>query len=181
VILGVAGGEAGTSRYLLAGAAVLGISGAVGWTLVGARAIALAAAQDRRSLPAARTVAGVAVLAACAITLPARFAQGRTEADKSSDLALSAKGLSPVIPRAGGRVRILAACGRPTVRRYRTTLLAWDLDVRLDQLNTLGHPEGLVIQERQTSGWVPPVRPGRPVLARAGMWRVVRVPCARPG
>lgn len=180
VIAGVAGGEAGTPRYLLPGAATLGIAGAVGWTLLGVRVIDMAR-HHGGGVSALRIALAAAVVAACVITLPARYAQARDEADASSDLALSAKGLAPVIRAAGGRGRILAACGRPTVRRFRTTLLAWDLNVRLDEINTLARPAGIVLQERQTSGWVPPVLPGRPLLARAGRWRVVRVPCGGAG
>jgi hypothetical protein len=127
-------GFAGEARYLLPGAAVVAVAGAVAVARVPAAGAVAAGVLLVAALPRAGELAG----------LPARLAHQH---------ALAA-GLERAIADAGGRDAVLR-CGRPAVGRYRGTLLAYHLRVPKHAVRADGRPGAVTFHSRLT-----PASPG---------------------
>jgi len=137
-------GFSGEARYLLPGAALLAVAGAVAAARVAARP----------AVPAAAAVPALIVLAAIPRAdvlagLPDRLAHAHA----------LATGLERAIAAHGGRDHVLS-CGRPAVGRFRGTLLAYALDVPKHTVRADGAPADVTFSSRLTqhSTLSPPTR-----------------------
>ncbi|HEX8204448.1 MAG TPA: hypothetical protein VF587_00165 [Solirubrobacteraceae bacterium] len=144
-------GFSGEPRYLLPGAALIAVSGAV------------AMARMRPLLPLA--------LVAVAVAGAFRVADVADLGPRLRYQHELAAGLDRAIAHAGGRDAVLA-CGRPAVGRYRGTLLAYRLDVPKRTVIADGSAGAVTFRSRLT-GRAPasPPAAGR-VVAETPRWEV---------
>jgi hypothetical protein len=178
VVLGVAGGFAGSPRYLFGVAALLTVLGAAGGALALRSAVAFAERSGRLRLAPAGALAAAA-LALVVFTADARVPP-ITKGEKAADRAAAERDALPgLIADAGGR-RILRRCGTVATSSLQVPLVAWYLDVPMRAVErgfTLSH---LDFQLRPHAGSAWPTVDGHRVVAARGRWRVLQSSCA-PG
>ncbi len=174
VVIGVARGEAGNSRYLLTGAGVGAVVGGAGWGLLAAR-IAAAGPDRRRSAALAVTI--VAARAASANDTPYRIRVTRYQAEVSGLFAGADGQLAGLIALARTHNALTHACGRPAVDQFAVPVLAWYLGVHIRDVDAYFRPHTILLQQRIDGYFLPaPLNPGRSVLVH-GSWRILRGPC----
>jgi hypothetical protein len=169
-------GFTGTRRYLAAPAAALCVVAGVGVAWL------LAAPRTRRARMA--MVAAVVVLSLVPALVRAReeartLSVARSQADQLAELRRA-------LSRAGGNAAVRQV-GRPAINPWLQTALAWELEVRLDDV------QATWASSKRRPHWTPPAlvfraptrlagpRPALPpgahahLVARSGRWRVLRV------
>jgi hypothetical protein len=149
-------GFSGEPRYLVPGAALLAVGGAVGWARL-----------------AVRAAAGLALAALVAVAALPRLAAVAELGPRLAHQHALASDLRRAIDGAGGRDRVVA-CGVPAVGPYRGTLLAWHLDVPKRAVRADGRPGDVTFRSHLFPGSAPspPRDPASRPLAAAGAWRV---------
>lgn len=153
-------GFSGEDRYLIPAAALVVVSGAVGWSM--------ALAQVR---------APVATTALCVIALaPLPFAIAPAS-DLARDLAQDARltgDIAPALDAAGGPSRVVA-CGNLAAGRYRFPRLAWRLGVPISAISLDPQPSGVVLRSRHRPDepLEPAVPGGYRSVAISGRWEVL--------
>lgn len=153
-------GFSGEERYLLPGAALLGVAGAA--------ALPRALGRERTRVgpipptPVRSVLVGAVALLLTVVAAVPRVADIAELGPRLAYQAELAEGLERVIADAGGRER-LRACGDPAVGRYRGTLLAWHLDVAKKTVRADGRPGDVTFSSRLTEH--APLSP--PTAARA--------------
>ena len=159
-------GFSGEARYVLPGAAVLAVSGGVGF----ARGWALLRTQsDSQRAHRPGTAMGILVIGTLAATSPS-----------IGDLAGLPERLHHQHRLAGelrtvvGRVDV---CGRPAVGRYRGTLLAYALDVPKHTVRADGSSGDVTFTSRLTEGAAPQPPAKGAVIAETRNWSVSGTPC----
>jgi len=151
-------GFSGEPRYALPGAAMIGLSGAVGLARV---------ATDGRRLAAI-----VAILVVAALPRLADLAALRTEQAYQWRLASD---LATAVEAAGGAGAVLA-CGRPYVGRLRGPLMAYRLGVvkRVVEPDAAPRAPGVVFRSRlHSDAELAPSAHGFAQIARVGSWQVL--------
>jgi hypothetical protein len=156
------GGFSGEPRYLLPGAALIAVSGAVGLARLASAPL------PRVAFALAIAAVGVARVGDIADLGPRLAYQDALAAD-----------LDRAIAAAGGRDAILA-CGRPAVGRYRGTLLAWRLRVPKRVVLADGERGDITFRSRLTRGARPAPEARGPTIAANAHWRVVGSCAAAP-
>jgi hypothetical protein len=155
-------GFSGEARYAMPGAALIGISGAVG----------LARVAGGRSGPIPRFAL---VTAATALMLVARSDSLTAIAPGQAHQWRLAQDLEHAIARVGGRERVLA-CGTPYVGRLRGPLMAYALDIRKSRVEAddPAVPHGMVFRSamRPASTPAPDVPGSFAPTVRVGAWTV---------
>ncbi len=156
-------GFSGEQRYHMPAAAAAAVLAGVG---VGAGARRLAARAGRAPVAAAAGALGAAALVLIA---PA----GRALA---GDLAYDARlhgDLARAVAAAGGGERV-RACGPLAAGRARFPVLAWHVGAPISAVSLVPRPGGVVFRSRLRAALdpAPVVRPGTPLVARAGTWEV---------
>lgn len=163
-------GFSGEPRYVLPGAALIGVAaGASTRTRV---------AVARRAPVTTRLAAGAVVVLVAVAAVP-RLAAIADLGPRLSYQARLSDDLDRAIAAAGGRERVLA-CGRPAVGRFRGTLMAYRLAVEKRLVRADGRPGAVTFASRLTASSPVSPPPPRDAVA-AGAWSVSRCAQRPPG